>query len=137
MNKDSFPYAEYVTNDQMRELQETLEAYPDAASCLAALGDTLGASATGEDPEELGRQVLSRRMHQLHQDLCGLTPLRDFCSSASVVDSITAGGSILGALIASNFHGINVVIVAAALTRIGLRAICEKVWKNNEIGEGH
>ncbi len=125
MHDNTGPFAQLVSETDRAELQRILDAGMDEAQLMRALGETLGAEAIGDDPEERGRAVFRRRLEEIRGVICGNEVLRSYWSNPNVSDATSIAVSVAGAFVASSFSGINVVLVAALVTRIGLRSICK------------
>jgi hypothetical protein len=124
METSDVPFSEAVSDAQVADLERLLNATPDEAGLFKALGESLGASATGEDPEERGRAVFRRRLNEVRAAVCGNAVLQDYYSNPNVSDATSIAVSVTGVLVAAHFSGINVVLIAALVARIGLRSIC-------------
>ena len=110
------------------ELEILMATHADAESGFMALGRELGAAATGEDPEERGCSAFHRRIDEIRASVCTNTKVRKYCSDPNYADMTTAAALVAGALIASNFSGLNVLLVSCICTRLGLRNLCHKAW---------
>ena len=114
------------------ELQENLKAlleqYESADAGFEALGKELGAAATGEDPGERGRAAFERRIDEIRKAVCGSERIRLYCSDSNYADSTAIAALVAGALIASHFSGLNVLLVACICVRLGLRNLCQRHW---------
>jgi len=124
MNVMAIPFAEHVSSAQRQELSDLLAANPTESTLFHALGAAMGAEAFGDDPEDGGRAVFRRRAQEIRDAVCGNALVRNYCTNPNVSDTTSIAVSITGALVSAHFSGINVVLVAALVTRIGLRSIC-------------
>ena len=113
-------------------LEELLATHASAESGYAALGRELGASATGEDPEERGRAAFQRRLIEIQASVCASDRVRQYCSDPNYADATSVAALVAGALVASHFSGLNVLLVACVCARLGLRNICQAAWDSGE-----
>ncbi|HWE02907.1 MAG TPA: hypothetical protein VG326_10910 [Tepidisphaeraceae bacterium] len=123
------------TNDHTGQYDEsqikaTLATYPDVEELYAALGRELGASATGEDPATRGENAFRRILPDIRPIVCGNEHLRRYCSDADYSDATSVAGMIAGTLVAAHFSGLNVVLCACIIARMGLRTLCAEAWRN-------
>jgi len=121
---DVVPFSEHITQAEADELDRLLTAISDEASGFEALGRSLGAAAAGEDAEERGRSAFRRRIGEIRAALCANAAIKGYCSNPTVSDSTSIAVAIAGGLTAAHFSGLNVFLVAALVTRIGLREVC-------------
>lgn len=122
---------EGLNQSDRAELEELMATHIDAESVFAALGRELGAAATGEDPEERGRSAFNRRIDEIRASVCPNKQVHKYCSDPNYADMTSAAALVAGALIASNFSGLNVLLVACLCTRLGLRNLCEDYWMSD------
>lgn len=124
MAQPPVPYAENLRPPVIDELVDLVAGAPDESALFKALGESLGASATGDDPEERGRAVFRRRLGEIRLTVCGNATLKAYWTNPNVSDMTSIATSIAGALVASHFAGLNVVLVAALVARMGFRSLC-------------
>ena len=119
-------------SSEWKAIEAALAEHPSAESAFAALGRELGASATGEAPEEVGRETFERRLGEIRRAVCNDPRVRSYCASSDYADVTSLGGLIFGALTASAFEGLNLFLVVCICVRLGLRQLCDKVWSSEE-----
>ena len=112
----------------MEEIAGVLADCATEGELYHRIGLSLGPGAGGEPPEQRGRWALQRRLGDLRNALCENAKLRSYCDSANASDLTATAAAIAGGLIAVHFAGINPILVACLIARIGLRTICAETW---------
>ena len=127
MSKDTDKLSD-MHNQREKEIAALLAASPELDQLYAELGRELGASATGEDPGERGKSAYRRRLMDIRTAVCNNEQIRQYCSNPNYSDATTAASLVAGALVASQFSGLNVILVACISARLGLRTVCQAEW---------
>jgi hypothetical protein len=89
----------------------------------------LGSRAVGISPEEqdrnrrFGRRWFDRQYHEIQQRVCTDRKVRDLAGE-SVSDRVIDAVTVAGLLAQQDDYGVNAVLIAVLVTRIGLRAFC-------------
>jgi hypothetical protein len=125
----SIPNAEHVSAEQLTEIEQLSKKSPSDEELFREVGRSLGPGATGESPEERGRAAVKRLLRDIRAATCANHALRVFCEDPNTIDATQIVVAISGALIAAGFAGINPVLIAYLVARIGLRKVCENEWK--------
>ena len=120
--------SDLLSEEQYAELEDLLGDITSPSAGFILLGRELGASATGEDPEKRGRMAFNRRLSDLRTRLCENKHIKLYCSDANYADATSVAALIAGSLIASNFTGMNVLLVSCIAARLGLRNLCDQKW---------
>jgi hypothetical protein len=123
------PHIDDLSPDQIAELQSLVDGQPSEEDLFRAIGRSLGAAASGEPPEERGRNAVRRLLGQVQKGICANAGVRSFCENANVIDSMQVVIAIAGGLVASKFDGVNPLLVACLVARVGVRRLCSGEWK--------
>lgn len=128
MNESEIPGAERVDPEERAELLDLLSRNLAEDELYAMLGGGLGPAASGEPPEETGRNVFRRRLAELQRVVCGSATLRNLCSNPNYSDSTTLAIAVLETLKNAEFLGLSLPLVSALIVRTGLRNLCRQEW---------
>jgi hypothetical protein len=64
----------------------------------------------------------------IRKSVCLNGPVRSFCENANVIDSMQVVIAIAGGLVAAKFDGVNPLLVACLVARVGVRKMCSGDW---------
>lgn len=120
-----------LSQEQKDNIISYLYSYQSESDLFALLGRSLGAAATGEPPEERGRNTFRRRLNDIKSILCNNIHLRNFCNDPNIRDITQIAICVVEALLeADKILGLDPIIVGCLISRVGLRYICDDEWKN-------
>ncbi len=95
------------------------------------IGSTSGQGLLGIDALREGKKLFNRYKSKLHKDICSFKLLRAYCENATVIDTVTVAGLILGGLHAAKTYGIDVASTAFIVARLGIKGFCRVQWSND------
>jgi hypothetical protein len=125
----TIPNAEKLSQEQVADITQRLSQGQTEADLFEEIGKSLGPGAAGEAPEERGRQAVRRMIPRIRAAVCQNEGLKSFCENPNVVDETHVLIAIAGALMTAHFGGVNPVLLAFLIGRIGLRKMCSGEWK--------
>lgn len=115
---------------ELHQAQQFLAS--DINELFTELGhEVLGDGALLDDLHAAGKRIFWNLSDELRKRLCGNQQLKGLADPAN---ADTADGLALLAVIAAlvqpdTGEGINALLVAAIVVRLGLRQLCDKTWK--------
>jgi hypothetical protein len=111
-------------NDNDNEIRRYLGEISES-ELYGLLTDSAGLGADNIDREAEGRVIFSRAWHKVRGLVCGQPFVQAYIKNPNVSDATAVAAQLTNLLIV--IPGVNVVIVACLIVRIGLRKLCEGV----------
>lgn len=111
--------------DRLKVLVETL---PDERSVYEAIGASLGPAASGEGPIARGKRAVARHLETLRDSLCGNSALKAFSTGEDAADATDLAIAVAGVLVTTKIAGLDQLLIACLVSRIGLRRLCDDEW---------
>lgn len=122
-----------LNQEQKDKVIDYLNKYDTEKDFFALLGRSLGGAASGEPPEERGKNAFRRRLVEIKSAVCSDVRINSFCEDTNTQDITQLAIIIIETLLGVNFTGLDPIILGCLITRIGLRNICKNELK--EIGK--
>ena len=117
-------YVGMLDDHSRLEIQKLQSANPSVEALWQAYGKRLGELATGEEPEQRARKAFKERLSELRRALCESDNVQAVIKDPAVASQFDLAAVLAGKLLESRFGGVNLVVIAVLVSRIGLNKIC-------------